>query len=447
MNKYSYLRARSWLGPVLSAFVSIAAAATPVRAVAAAPAIAYVEEDYAAALKAARARRVPLIAELWAPWCHSCRMMDAQVFTDVKLIEASTDFVWLRLNIDRAANEAFVARHQVDGVPALLAIDPADESKLMLRMGIATAPQVIAQLIDVEQAFTGKENTALASADRDYAEGRHSQAAKGYRAALDSTSLSAASRARAFEALTTAYADAKSLESCATTANEAVKKLPASEPVVGQIAALGLQCALDAPADAGAWRATSITSLEPVLRGHVKQHVVLFENRAVPYQLLAAAREQAGDKEGAERMRKEWVRTVMQVANNGASAPTRAATASLLRWAAPKAEDCVQIMPALKQIAAESPEDYLPLKILALCYAGSQQPQPALDAITRSLALMREGSEMVGTLRWRARLEKQIGNSAAARQSLQRALTLAQTPGLEPSGWTMADLQEDLKKL
>ena len=46
---------------------------------AAAAAVPFIDDDYPQALAQARARNLPLFLEAWAPWCHSCRSMQAYV--------------------------------------------------------------------------------------------------------------------------------------------------------------------------------------------------------------------------------------------------------------------------------------------------------------------------------------------------------------------------------
>jgi len=44
--------------------------------------LAWIEDDYPAALACAKARKLPLVLDLWAPWCHTCLSMMSTVFTD-----------------------------------------------------------------------------------------------------------------------------------------------------------------------------------------------------------------------------------------------------------------------------------------------------------------------------------------------------------------------------
>ena len=43
----------------------------------------FIEDDYAKALKTAKAGKKLLFVDAWAPWCHSCVAMKEQVFTNI----------------------------------------------------------------------------------------------------------------------------------------------------------------------------------------------------------------------------------------------------------------------------------------------------------------------------------------------------------------------------
>ena len=43
---------------------------------------AWIADDYPAALACAKQKKLPLVIDLWAPWCHTCLSMQTTVFTD-----------------------------------------------------------------------------------------------------------------------------------------------------------------------------------------------------------------------------------------------------------------------------------------------------------------------------------------------------------------------------
>src|SRR5690349_11448577 len=54
----------------------------------------YIHDDYARAVAAAKAHKVPIFVDAGAPWCHTCRSMDAFVFTDERLKKDKDRFVY-----------------------------------------------------------------------------------------------------------------------------------------------------------------------------------------------------------------------------------------------------------------------------------------------------------------------------------------------------------------
>ena len=72
-------------------------------------AVPFIEDDYPKALAQARARQLPIFLEAWAPWCHSCRSMQAYVYTDAKLARFADRFVWLAIDTETPANARTVS--------------------------------------------------------------------------------------------------------------------------------------------------------------------------------------------------------------------------------------------------------------------------------------------------------------------------------------------------
>ncbi|MEO7794971.1 MAG: thioredoxin family protein, partial [Thermoanaerobaculia bacterium] len=91
-------------------------------------AVPFIEDDYPKALAQARARHLPIFLEAWAPWCHSCRSMQAYVYTDAKLAPFADRFVWLAIDTEKAGNAATVAKFPVGAWPSMYVIDPQSET-------------------------------------------------------------------------------------------------------------------------------------------------------------------------------------------------------------------------------------------------------------------------------------------------------------------------------
>lgn len=74
------------------------------------------EVDLAMLEKAARADGLPVLADLWAPWCGPCRMMAPEFATAAQQLKGRARFV--KVNTDQHPDAA--VRYAIRGIPALL---------------------------------------------------------------------------------------------------------------------------------------------------------------------------------------------------------------------------------------------------------------------------------------------------------------------------------------
>jgi tetratricopeptide (TPR) repeat protein len=412
--------------------------------------IPFVENDYPRAVAEAKAARVPLAVVVWAPWCHACRYMETSVFTDRAMVAPAAQYRWAHLNADEPANAAFVARHDVFGFPALLVIDPRDESVVLARSGTATVDQVVRLLADGQAGYATRSNApadrALAVADRAFGAQRFSEAAKAYKQALDLAPPAWSSRGRVLEALVQAHAEASEEEECATAAVAAIAALPANDANRGPIAFIGLFCAIADPKGPkpAAWRKQRIAALEPALLAAVAQPHVLYDNR-MPALALIEARSQAGDAAGADASREAVLATLERIAVSAAPPPTRATAAAVFTFMASPAT-CTRFLPTLVKLDAETTSDYVPPLALARCLGMLGRHKEALAANTHALARTPPNRTQMTLLRARARLEVQLGDVAAARTSLQRATEIVGKLGTRYES-TAKEIAAELAKL
>ena len=114
-------------------------------------ALPFVADDYAKALAQAREKKLPLLVEAWAPWCHTCRSMKAYVFTDRSLARFAPQFVWLAVDTEKPKNAAVKGRLGVSALPTFYVIDPGDESVVM-RWGDGMTVAELARVLDEGRA-------------------------------------------------------------------------------------------------------------------------------------------------------------------------------------------------------------------------------------------------------------------------------------------------------
>jgi len=94
------------------------------------------EIDLAMLEKAARADGLPLVADLWAPWCGPCRMMAPEFATAAQNMKGKVRFV--KVNTDQHPDAA--VRYSIRGIPALLLFDQGRERNR--HAGAMRAPQI-----------------------------------------------------------------------------------------------------------------------------------------------------------------------------------------------------------------------------------------------------------------------------------------------------------------
>ena len=104
-------------------------------------ALTWHEDDYDAALACAKQRGVPLVVDMWAPWCHTCLSMSQYVLTDPSLAPVADRFVWLGIDTDRETNAAIVARLPMQAWPSYFVLSPDDGAIEARFVGAATLAQ------------------------------------------------------------------------------------------------------------------------------------------------------------------------------------------------------------------------------------------------------------------------------------------------------------------
>jgi thioredoxin-like negative regulator of GroEL len=79
------------------------------------------QTDINGAMTTADQSSKPIMVDLWAIWCEPCKLMEKTTFRDERILEAAQGFVPLK--VDHDANEVFVERYEVEGLPTTLFLD------------------------------------------------------------------------------------------------------------------------------------------------------------------------------------------------------------------------------------------------------------------------------------------------------------------------------------
>ena len=95
---------------------------------------AFVEDDFAAAVAAAKANGKVVFVDAWAPWCHTCLSMQRDVLSTPTLAAYANRVVFVAIDTDRPENNAFLLRFPVKLWPTFFVIG-ADGRVLGVRPG------------------------------------------------------------------------------------------------------------------------------------------------------------------------------------------------------------------------------------------------------------------------------------------------------------------------
>jgi thiol-disulfide isomerase/thioredoxin len=107
-------------------------AATPdacAKSVAEGP-LGWIADDYPAAIACGKQKHVPVVLDLWAPWCHTCLSMQTTVFLDPSFGKDNARFVFAKLDTDREQNSAPLEKLAIAAWPTFYVIDSANDAVL-----------------------------------------------------------------------------------------------------------------------------------------------------------------------------------------------------------------------------------------------------------------------------------------------------------------------------
>lgn len=400
-------------------------------------AVPFLADDYPKALAQARARHLPIFLEAWAPWCHSCRSMQAYVYTDARLAPYADRFVWLAIDTEKPGNAATIDKYPVGAWPSMYVIDPQTEKIAFRWTGSATIEQLVKFL---DEAGAAKANGAaagaasaarkqLAEADRLNGTASWAAAADAYALAISQAPAQWEALPRAADAYLFALLKADRTADCARVARELLPRLVGS-PSSASVAAAGLDCAVGLPPET-AGRSTAIAELERAARAALADPRLglAADDRSGLYISLIGARDDAQDAAGKRQLAGEWIALLESAALQAPTPQARAVFDSHRLSAYLETGEPQRALAMLEASERDFPGDYNPPARLAVAYRALKDYPRALAASDRALTLA-YGPRRLGILRTRAKIQDESGDRAAARATLEA--TLAEARALPP---------------
>jgi hypothetical protein len=318
--------------------------------------------------------------------------MRATVLTDAALAKHAGRFVWLSIDTEDPKNAAYLEKFPWQAVPTFQVLDPKGETIAFQWIGGVDAKELVRRFDEGERAF-------------------HEASAK----VVSPTGADA-------EVNDLAMADKS--EECAKRALELLPGLSAGA-VKASVAATGLDCALSAPAEA-TWRPAAVKALEAATHEAVGYPDLLDDDRSGLYGELVDARDRQDDKEGGKVAAVAWLDWLDKQAHDAPSVEARAALDGYRVSAAIRAGAPGRVLATIQASERELPKDYNPPARLALVYREMGRYDDALAASDRALAMV-YGPRKLTLLDARATIYEKKGDAAAAKATLQEAVTYAST--------------------
>jgi thiol-disulfide isomerase/thioredoxin len=410
-------------------------------------AVPFIDDDFAQALLQGKEKNRPIFVETWAPWCHSCRSMRANVFTDKSLERYAGRFVWLSVNTEDSKNAAFLAKHPITSLPTLLILSPSWDKIIMRYIGSTTLAQLEKMLDGVSIKILSEPENLVRSADKFAAAGEHSKAANLYVSAIKSAPKSWRSLGPVSESLLFSLSSAKEYERCST---EALNLYPPIKQTRSgaNVAAEGLDCAVSID-EKNPQRSTLIGALEKIAREALSDPKIDLsgDDRSGIYMTLVSGRDALKDEKGAKTLRTEWMEFLEKAAKEARTPEQREVYDSHRLSAYMELGTPENAVPMLEQSERDFPEDYNPPARLAIAYLALKEYSKALAASDRALARA-YGPRKIAILSKRADIYLAMADKNTAKKTIGDAIAFArQLPEAQMSKDKIAALEKRLAEL
>ena len=393
--------------------------------------LAWIHDDYAAAVACAKQKGLPLVLDLWAPWCHTCLSMQSTVFVDPSFEAHADKFVFAALDTDREVNAAAVDKFPLSAWPTFYVIGH-DENVLARFVGAASVAQFHAFLDAGARAMKGGAvgpDEHLLNAERAVAAKDHAKAEAELTAALAAAPAEWPRRADALVSLIGTKAKRKDLAGCLDVGEQYLDQT-GNAASASDFLSHATGCATDLAKDSK--DPAVIERVKKLRERAVARWQALADDKTTPMSVddrsdvmmyLRDTLGELGRKDEAKRVA-EAQRAMLDAA--AAKAPTPMA-AMTYNW--PRAEVYVylekplELVPALEKSAADLPNEYDPLARLGWIYLKAGKLDEAVKWTDKALALV-YGPRKVRVLNQRAEIAVKLGDKATERSMREQIVKL-----------------------
>ena len=414
----------------------------------------FIHDDYPRAVAEAKRRKLPIFVDAGAPWCHTCRSMDAFVFTDPALKPDAERFVWLAINTENRRNAAFLKQNSIPALPTYLVVDPLSDKVVMRWVGGASVAQLKQVLNDADVAMHGGTphepvDVAMARGDAAYSNEQHADAVVAYREALAVAPEGWGSYTRCVESLLFSLSRVDSNQAVIDLAHSVMPRVEGTSTYISAVGS-GLSSALALPDERADKRLLAI-EFEAQLRAALSDASIqiAYDDRSSYLSSLIEAREAAKDSVGAHAAAQDWADFLERAAREARTPVERAVfdphrLSAYLALGTPE-----KAVPMLQLSEKEFPADCNPPARLATAYLNLKRYDEALAASDRAMALpMADGPRKLLYYRTRVDIYTGKGDRIAAKKTLEDAIGFAQgLPEGQRNEKSIASLKAKLEKL
>jgi len=355
--------------------------------------LAWIADDYPNAVACATKRHVPLVLDLWAPWCHTCLSMQTTVLVDPSFAADNARFVFAKLDTDRPEAAGPMEKLAISSWPTFYVIGN-DGAVLARFVGAASLAQ-FHELLDAGlAATTGGADAAsahLLSAERALAVKDLATADTELTAGLAAAPATWPRRPALLGSLVLTKLKQSNYAACMDVTMKYLDQL-GDAAVTSDFLVTGTTCAdadhrpePSAQAAVKALREAAIVRWQRLLD---ESKLLSVDDRSDAMASLRETTAKLGDKAGAKTIALAQ-RDLLDDA--AAKAPTPLA-AMTYNW--PRAEVYtylnvpLELVPALEKSAADLPKDYDPRARLGWIYLQAKDYPNAAKWTDQALALV-----------------------------------------------------------
>jgi len=393
---------------------------------------------------------VPLVIDLWAPWCHTCLSMQATVFRDPSFAGDAARFVFVALDTDREANAAPLAKLSISAWPTFYVLGD-DEAVLARFVGAASVAQFHAFLDAGAHALAGGSAGAdarLLGADRALAIKDYTTAEEELTAALAAAPADWPRRGDVATSLILTKLKQPDLPGCLAVA-DAYMDQTGSAAAASDFLVTAMACAdqraMDDPARIKALRERAVKRWQALLADPAAPLSV--DDRSDAMASLRETLDALGQHDDARKVA-EQQRALLDDAAGKAAGPIAAMT---YNW--PRAEVYVylgrplDLVPALEKSAGDLPGEYDPRARLGWVYWKAGKLELAAQWTDKALAMV-YGPRKARLLGQRADIAAALGDRTTERAMREQAVALLQAlPQGQQSPEALAKAREALAAL